>query len=103
MPTTARKGVTHMDNDRTLTERTTYRPDEIAADLWGADRAFEGGKRIRNFLRANVARTPEQKGTAWILDPEAAERVFAIFANATVTEAAIVELDDLDPATDSDA
>jgi hypothetical protein len=92
-----------MDNDRTLTERTTYRPDEIAADLWGADRAFEGGKRIRNFLRANVARTPEQKGTAWILDPEAAERVFAIFANATVTEAAIVELDDLDPATDSDA
>jgi hypothetical protein len=78
-----------------LTERTTHRPDEIASDLWGSDRAFEGGKRIRNYLRANVQRAPEAKGTAWILSPEAAERVFEVFANATVTEAQIVELDEL--------
>jgi hypothetical protein len=85
-----------MDNDtRMLTERTTHRPDEIAADLWGADRAFEGGKRIRNYLRANVARPAEQKGTAWILQPDAAERIFEVFANATVTEAQLISLDDL--------
>ena len=79
------------DTERTLTERETYRPDEIASDLWGADRAFEGGKRIRNYLRANHTRAPELKGTAWVLGPNAAAQVFDVFANATVNDLEVID------------
>ena len=85
-------------NERTLIERASYRPDEIAADLWGAEHSFEGGKRIRNYLRANFTRAPELKGTAWILAPDVAAYVFEIFANATVTEVPVVTLGDANAA-----
>lgn len=97
--------VIHMSesNERTLTERATHRPDEIASDLWGSEHAFEGGKRIRNWLRANATRAPELKGTAWILQPDVAAYVFEIFANATVTEAQVVGMNDLNANADADA
>jgi len=79
------------NDERTLTERATYRPDEIAADLWGSEHAFEGGKRIRNYLRANHTRSPELKGTAWVLGPNAAAQVFEVFANATVNAIEVVD------------
>jgi hypothetical protein len=88
-------------NERVLTERATYRPDEIASDLWGSEHAFEGGKRIRNYLRANFTRSPELKGTAWVLAPDVAAYVFEVFANATVTEVPVVTLDDAN-ASDSE-
>jgi hypothetical protein len=81
-------------NERMLTERASHRPDQIASDLWGTEHAFEGGKRIRNYLRANFTRAPELKGTAWILAPDVAAYVFEIFANATVTEVPVVTLAD---------
>jgi len=80
-----------MSDERTLTERATHRPDEIAADLWGSEHAFEGGKRIRNWLRANHTRPIELKGTAWVLGPNAAAQVFEVFANATVNEAVVID------------
>jgi hypothetical protein len=80
--------------ERSLTERATHRPDEIASDLWGAEHSYEGGKRIRNYLRANFTRSPELKGTAWLLAPEVAAYVFEVFENATVTEVPVVTLDD---------
>jgi hypothetical protein len=88
-------------NERKLTERGSHRPDEIASDLWGTEHSFEGGKRIRNYLRANLTRAPELKGTAWVLAPDVAAHVFEIFSNMTVTEVPVVTLADMNSAKDS--
>jgi hypothetical protein len=62
-----------------LPQGETFRPNELARLLFGSAGEEEGGKRIRDYLRAEYPRTPAAKNTAWILSREVAQDVIDHF------------------------
>jgi hypothetical protein len=75
------------EDTRTLPERDVYSPDDIAVALYGVMGAFQGGKRVRAYLRATYTRDVSQKGKSWILAPDVARDVFDTLAREKVTSA----------------
>lgn len=81
-----------MSNGPTLPKRDTYAPNDIAEAVFGREGAFQGGKRIRAYLRANYTRKPESKGKTWTLAPNVAQSVFDHFISERTSE--VTEADD---------
>jgi hypothetical protein len=77
-----------------LPEKDAYAPDDISTALFGAEGAFQGGKRVRAYLRATYTRKPEDKGKSWTLAPEVARSTFAHFLAQRTTDADVVTEDD---------
>jgi hypothetical protein len=75
------------EDTRTLPERDVYSPDDIAVALYGVMGAFQGGKRVRAYLRATYTRDVSQKGKSWILTPPVARDVFDTLSREKVTSA----------------
>lgn len=71
----------------TLPEQDAYAPNDIALALFGKDGAFQGGKRVRAYLRANYTRAPELKNKSWTLRPATARKVFDHFVHEQTSEA----------------
>jgi hypothetical protein len=61
-------------NTPQLPERDVYTPHDIAVVAFGAERAFQGGKIVRDWLRATYTRPREMRNTSWLLSPEVAQQ-----------------------------
>jgi hypothetical protein len=64
-----------MADTPSLPDRDVYTPHDIAVVAFGADRAFQGAKQVRDYLRATYRRPAELKNTSWLLNREVADTV----------------------------
>lgn len=72
-----------------LPEGDTFAPNAVAELLFGKDGSFQGGKRVRAFLRATYTRPADAKGKTWTIDRTVAQATvdhfLALRTSATVT------------------
>ena len=69
-----------------LPEGDSFAPNTLAELLFGKDGAYEGGKRVRGYLRANFTRPVENKGKTWTLDRTVAQQTLDHFIALRTTE-----------------
>lgn len=73
------------DAAKLLGEGDTFAPNKLATALFGDEGAFQGGKRVRAYLRATYPRNAEQKNTTWTLSRDVAIATVAAFLAKRVT------------------
>lgn len=68
-----------------LPDGDTFTPGQLSTLIFGEANAYQGGKRVRSYLRAKYARPSEAKNTSWILSRDVAQDVLDTFTAKTIT------------------